>query len=96
MTQADESSGRTCRAGCPTCPGTGGNDESHAGLCGWRLAAAAAAVFLVPPALAIAGSLVAGPTTAARSAGAAVGLAVGAAAAVLVARLTRRTGKEAP
>ncbi|GAB4222720.1 MAG: hypothetical protein Kow0062_21230 [Acidobacteriota bacterium] len=82
--------------GCTLCEaGPGDGTPPEAPYAGWRLVGAAAWFFLVPLALAIAGSLLAGPGDAARWFGGVLGLAAGMLlAAALGRRASRREAQE--
>ncbi len=94
--------------GCPgECPGCGASEQdeklghSHdmpdqvgGGLTGWKLAAAAVGMFLLPLLAAIAGAVLAGEGNNQKFLGAVIGLAVGVFVAVLVTKVIRKKDKE--
>jgi positive regulator of sigma E activity len=94
--------------GCPgECPGCGASerdekvghshempDQVEGGLTGWKLAAAAVGMFLVPLVAAIAGAVLAGEGNNRKFLGAVIGLAVGVTVAVLVTKVIRKKDKE--
>ncbi len=97
MESTGQHESRSCGGKCPTC-GRRGDSPSDPGvaLSGGRLALAAAAAFLLPLGLAIAGAAVAGAAEVAKVAGAAAGLIAGAAAAAAICRRLRRPRREVP
>jgi hypothetical protein len=94
MSRAPEQKPHTSCIGCGNC---GLDDRRPPGvgeLGGWRLAASAGAVFLLPLVLAGAGAMAFGSGQVRQLLGALVGLGVGLAGGVLLARLLCRSAKE--
>ena len=96
MNQTNQQPAAECPVRCPHCAAADRESEQPlAGPQGWRLVTASIGVFLLPLGLALAGAAGGGETKVGQFVGAVAGLAAGLAGSVLVARLIRRTGKEA-
>ena len=78
-----------CAADCDQCPSQEAGSQVDGPYRGGRLAAVAAAYFLGPLALAVAGAVLAGPEQITRFLGGTAGLALGLVAAALAARYTQ-------
>lgn len=85
-----------CLAGCSRCAGWSRlSEDVPGGLHGWRLSLASAGAFLLPPALALVGILIAGMGAGAQVIGAAAGMAAGVFITRVLQRVLRRSGTEA-
>lgn len=81
--------------GCGTCSPDGAGASASGGLRGWALVLSAAAVFLLPLALAAAGAALCGADAIRQTLGAAVGLGAGVLGGVVITRRLRRSAREA-
>ena len=87
MNEADKHDAGACKAGCGGCVIEPVSIPGELG--GWRFAAAAAGIFLLPLALAVAGAALGGRGGAGQLLGAIVGLAAGVAGAAIVGKILR-------
>lgn len=85
-----------CPAGCSRCAGWSRlGEDAPSSLQGWRLSLASAGAFLLPPAAALVGILIAGRGAEAQVIGAAAGMAAGVVVTRILQRVLRRSGTEA-
>lgn len=96
MRPARDNQASACGGGCSRCGQAPDDGAAAASLRGWRLVAAAAGVFLVPPLAAMVGALIAGADRTGQFVGAAIGLAVGLSLAGAATRMRRNWRKEHP
>ena len=94
MGSTQDKQATTCGGGCSRCGQASEDGAAASSLRGWRLVAAAAGVFMVPPAGAMVGAMAGGASETGQFVGAAIGLVVGLALVGAAAGIHRTSRKE--